>query len=168
MITQLDHKLSLALSGWARKHRAVGFVSVLLASWLIWFIGFAALGVAFTSFEHLKYFVGVLIIGWAFNLLLGKIKERARPYETHKYEALISTWWLGGSFPSDHAMMATVCSSLIFVLGGPWVWVAIAAVVLVTLGRVLVGVHYVSDVVVGTIVGLLAMLVMLQLTPILG
>lgn len=168
MMTNVDHRLSLALSCWARSNRTVGFVSVLLSSWLIWLLGFAALGVAFTSFERLKYFVGVLIIGWAFNLLLGKIKERARPYETHKYKALISTWWLGGSFPSDHAMMATVCGSLLFIFGGPWAWLAIAGVLAVGFGRILVGVHYVSDVIIGIAVGLLAMLIMLQLTPILG
>lgn len=167
MIAKLDHRMSLAISSWTARTRGVKTIAVLLATWLIWFLGALALAAAFTSFERLKYFVGALIIGVALNLLLGKIKERARPYDTHSYKALISTWWLGGSFPSDHAMLAGVCASLLFPLGGPWVWASLLLAGLVGLGRILVGVHYVSDVIIGFAVAGVTMLIMLQLTPIL-
>lgn len=167
MIAKLDHRLSLAISTWTARTKGVRVFAVFCASWLIWLLAACSLAAAFTSFERLKYFVGALIIGVAFNLLLGKMKERARPYDTHNYKPLISTWWLGGSFPSDHAMLAGIFASLLFTVGGPWVWASLVLAGLVGLGRILVGVHYVSDVIVGFAVAGVTMLIMLQLTPIL-
>ena len=164
----LDHKWSLALYRFAKRHALLRVVSVFCASLIIWFLAVAAIAVTFTSFERFKYLVGVLIIGGVLNLLLGKIHERKRPFDTHKYDALISTWWLGGSFPSDHAMFATVFGSTLFFAGELWTWVAVASVLLVCLSRVFVGVHYISDVLAGLLVGSVAVTIMLRLVPILG
>jgi membrane-associated phospholipid phosphatase len=68
----------------------------------------------------------------------------------------------GGSFPSGHALTAVVGTSLIVLillplLRGAWRWVAWAAAVVVSLlsgtCRVLLGVHFVSDVLAGWVLG---------------
>ena len=113
--------------------------------------------VAFNGFDW-----PVLIISMAAaivaNLILGKVKERKRPFDTHGFEPLIGKWFLGGSFPSDHAMLVALFATSIVIAGvsTPWLVVAVVAAALVILGRLAAGVHYTSDVAVGAVVGFVA------------
>ncbi len=70
------------------------------------------------------------------------------------------------SFPSGHAARAFMLAVLVTGLGPSWLipilWIWAP---LVALSRVAMGVHYLSDIVGGLILGLLAGLLMLQLLP---
>ncbi|HEX2981167.1 MAG TPA: phosphatase PAP2 family protein [Anaerolineaceae bacterium] len=70
------------------------------------------------------------------------------------------------SFPSGHASRATMLA-VMAVGAGPF-WLAIVLVIwapLVSLARVLTGVHYVSDVLAGIVVGLIMGALMLAMQP---
>lgn len=61
------------------------------------------------------------------------------------------------SFPSGHAARAILLAVLIIGFGPPWLAVLMAIwAPLVALARVAMGVHYLSDVVVGALIGVLA------------
>lgn len=93
-------------------------------------------------------FAGALEASYLFKMLFGTV----RPYETWDFVALKTAE--GFSFPSMHA--AFIFAALPFFRGPRlrkyrWVWVIFA--VLVAFSRVYVGVHYVSDVLAGAILG---------------
>jgi undecaprenyl-diphosphatase len=71
------------------------------------------------------------------------------------------------SFPSGHAARAILIAVIALGLGP--LWLAILLLIwapLVALARVAMGVHYLSDVVVGALLGLLVGLAALELTPV--
>jgi undecaprenyl-diphosphatase len=70
------------------------------------------------------------------------------------------------SFPSGHAARAAMLAVVALGLGPLWFGILVAAwSPLVSLARVVMGVHYLSDVVAGMIVGILAGGVVLLITP---
>lgn len=86
--------------------------------------------------------------------------NRKRPYEAFEVPPVIRKDTKGKSFPSRHVFSATIIAMTYLVMS-PWPWIGIVllAVALVqALVRVLSGVHYISDVVAGIVVGVLAAL----------
>lgn len=85
-----------------------------------------------------------------------KMVNRKRPYEAYGIPSLISKEKKGQSFPSRHVF----CSFLIAVLWLPLVPAAgvflLLDSILVALVRVVGGVHYISDVFVGALAGILS------------
>lgn len=95
-----------------------------------------------------------LFMAWLVTFGLQKLVKRERPFENGHGAPLIQMVWKEPSFPSAHAAIAfaTAAVSLYLFsdLFGPWLFVA---AFVVALSRVAVGVHYVSDVVFGGILG---------------
>ena len=95
-----------------------------------------------------------LFMTWLVTFVLQKLVKRDRPFEHGSHEPLIKMVWKEPSFPSAHAAIAFATVAVRFVdspeLFGPWLFIA---AVLVAMSRVAVGVHYVSDVVFGAILG---------------
>lgn len=86
--------------------------------------------------------------------------NRKRPYEAFEVPPVIPKDTKGKSFPSRHVFSATIIA-MTFLLMSPWFWVGIILLVVVLLEavvRVLSGVHYISDVIAGIAVGVLAAL----------
>ena len=149
-----DHRLTLAMLRYARSNALSRAFAVFCASWLIWMLGLWSAWEVLDGFDW-PVFLIALAVAIIANLILGKVKERKRPFDTHKFEPLIGKWFLGGSFPSDHAMLSALFVTAIVIAGVSTLWLIVAIVVglLVILGRLAVGVHYTSDVVVGAFVG---------------
>ena len=73
------------------------------------------------------------------------------------------------SFPSGHAARAVMLAGLCWTLGiQPLAWILTLWVPLVSLARVMMGVHYLVDVIAGWVLGLLMVPVMLGLQPLLN
>lgn len=71
------------------------------------------------------------------------------------------------SFPSGHATRAAMLAVMALHLGPAWfAWLLIIWAPLVCISRVLTGVHYVSDILGGVLLGLLLGLLMLAISPI--
>jgi undecaprenyl-diphosphatase len=72
------------------------------------------------------------------------------------------------SFPSGHAARAALLAVMALGLGPVWFAILILIwVPLVSLARIAMGLHYLSDVLAGLILGVIAGLVMLQISPLL-
>ena len=70
------------------------------------------------------------------------------------------------SFPSGHAARAALLAVLAFVLGPEWVgWLLVIWAPLVIAARVLMGVHYVLDVVAGAALGVFIGIILAQVLP---
>jgi membrane-associated phospholipid phosphatase len=89
--------------------------------------------------------------------------NRKRPYEAFEVPPVIPKDTMGKSFPSRHVFSATIIA-MTFLLMSPWPWAGILLLVVAVLEavvRVLSGVHYISDVIAGIAVGVLASLLYL-------
>lgn len=70
------------------------------------------------------------------------------------------------SFPSGHAARTSMMAVLAFLMGFPWLGLALSIwTVLVSLARVWMGVHYLSDVIVGVLLGALFAWLMAAFAP---
>ena len=91
---------------------------------------------------------GTLIYKW----LKGKT-SRPRPYEVHQ------DIWLTGipldrfSFPSGHTLHAVVFCSVALVYYPMLAWLLVPFTVMVGLSRVILGLHYPSDILAGALIG---------------
>ena len=86
--------------------------------------------------------------------------NRKRPYEAFDVPPVIPKKTKGKSFPSRHVFSAAIIAMTYFMMS-PWAWLGIILMVVAlveALVRVLSGVHYISDVIAGMAVGVLASL----------
>ena len=98
------------------------------------------------------------------NLLLKNLVARMRPYAV--IEGLTAATVLPGdwSFPSGHATASFAAATAIHLTEkGKWtVWLIIAAA-LVAVSRVYLGVHYLTDVLAGTLIGVMCAFISVKL-----
>jgi membrane-associated phospholipid phosphatase len=94
-------------------------------------------------------------------LSLGRyVINRKRPYEAFEVPPVIQKNTKGKSFPSRHVFSATMIA-MTYLLMSPWPFVGGILMVVAFVEafvRVLSGVHYISDVVAGIVVGVVASL----------
>ena len=145
----LDEKISRPLFDWARKKHWSREAAIFCASFLIWLMAGFALGTVFPSVHRI---FPMLFLPWGISMLFSEWIRRPRPFFSEHYKPLIELAIPTPSFPSQHTTIAF--SLVVIFLNEPLVWpFMLLAAVLVGLGRLAVGVHYVSDVVVGALMG---------------
>lgn len=158
-----DEKISQFLfqktkCSWLLRH-----VGVFFASNLIWVsIGFVA-GAVFVMtpamFQTERFFrmialVIFLVGSWLITVGIAKLTQRNRPYKDLGYEPIIKPFIETSSFPSAHATFAFALFGYSTIMGIQWLmWTILVVALLICLGRVMVGVHRVSEVLVGAFVG---------------
>lgn len=92
----------------------------------------------------------------AINAIIAYFYFRTRPFAALGFDPLIIKSALDKSFPSDHAAVSWALAAVIYIYNKKsGYWAGIAAV-FICLGRLLVGVHYASDVLAGAGIGILA------------
>ena len=97
----------------------------------------------------------ILVPGFTFwgGTLLRSRLNRSRPYEQPGFDPLVHKQTRGQSFPSRHALSAAVLA-MVWMYFYPAVgWAMVGITVLICIGRVLTGVHYVRDVAAGAALG---------------
>jgi undecaprenyl-diphosphatase len=95
-----------------------------------------------------------LVLVWLATVALEFIFWRPRPFDAEKILPLMRPLWDTPSFPSGHAALAW---ATIMLLGAvePWMgWMTVPVAIWICLSRVLVGVHYLGDVLAGAVFGL--------------
>lgn len=103
---------------------------------------------------------GTLLYKW----LKGKTL-RPRPYEVHQ------DIWLTGrpldrfSFPSGHTLHAVLFNAILLVYYPVLAWLAFPFTLMVAASRVVLGLHYPSDVLAGAVIGILVAIVSFQFLP---
>ncbi|MBI2050801.1 MAG: phosphatase PAP2 family protein [Parcubacteria group bacterium] len=131
---------------------------VFLASYLIWVMAvllLIALWRARTTRRAAILLAGSALLAYGANALIGFLIVRPRPFVSGEVaHALISTAHLGGSYPSDHAAIAWALGCAYALMKQKNAWLFLGMAFLVSVGRVLAGVHFVEDAAVGALVGL--------------
>ena len=114
----------------------------------------AALFLLFTKDALLVRFLITPLAVLIFNTVLRQIVNRKRPFEKYNFTPLIDKKG-GKSFPSNHTasafVIALACMQVNMLLG---IIMLIVAVIIAT-SRLLVGVHYISDVFLAALIGII-------------
>lgn len=100
----------------------------------------------------------VTLVGVA---VMRKLINKTRPYEKFETSSLIEKDKKGQSFPSNHAACGFVIAMSGFTIS---IWLGVALLLIafiIALTRIFAGVHFIIDVVAGSIIGILAGLVFL-------
>jgi undecaprenyl-diphosphatase len=162
----LDYSVFQSLNGLADRNDLFEDVLRFLALYAQFFF-IAILGALFFArgkWRSINGRHGVVAAGFAALLALGVAQViahevmRDRPYVAHPGVHLFVPASSDPSFPSDHATAAFAIAVSIFLRHRKAGLVALVLAVLVSLGRVVVGTHYPSDVLGGAVLGTAAAL----------
>lgn len=86
--------------------------------------------------------------------VLRKLIDAPRPYELYSFYENAPKKKQGSSFPSRHVFSSFLIAILSYILS-PWLTAAVALVgVALSVSRVLLGIHFVRDVVAGALIGI--------------
>ncbi|MFA5946905.1 MAG: phosphatase PAP2 family protein [Patescibacteria group bacterium] len=153
----LDKPLSTRIEAWGKPHYKLWyFFAVQLIN--VYVIAWVALGLL----GWLAWWVLPLIAfsSWILTISTQAIVGRARP----KFEEKTGykMWWRTYSLPSGHATISAAVATVILLqvhFPNPLILVSLAilfviAEMLIGLGRIVVGVHYFGDVLVGFVLGI--------------
>lgn len=115
----------------------------------------------FSSYFSFKKALLVPAISFVLLSIVRALINRPRPYETFEMPPVIKKDTKGNSFPSRHVFSATMIA-MTFLLMSPWPWIGMLFLfvsVLLAVVRVISGVHYISDVLAGIVVAMVAAIV---------
>ena len=130
--------------------------------WLLVLIPLAWLGNEFWSQRAILYVIGILITA----VLVFAIKFTVRRRRPEGEWGQVYRKTDPHSFPSGHAARAALLAILAIGLGPAWLGLILALwAPLVMLARVAMGVHFLSDVMAGALLGVLVSLAILILIP---
>lgn len=148
-----------------------GFIAPFLAVILIWilfaFVLYRALFLK-NRREQILFLLragAAAALGLGLNALIAYFYFRTRPFAAWHFDALIAKSALEKSFPSDHAAVSWALAAVVYLYNKNSGYWAGAAAGLICLGRVLAGVHYVSDVLAGAAIGMAAACLVLKFLP---
>lgn len=160
MIIRWDLKIFYLFNGLAKRWRFLDYLGIFCAVYLIWLMLFFALAMfwritpAVNRLKYLFTFLAASAGAYFVNLLVGLTFVRTRPFGAiDGVHQLITTSFLHKSFPSSHATIAFALAFTVFFFNRTWGIPMFGAAVLVSLGRIYVGVHYPADVLAGAIIG---------------
>ncbi|MFD9958645.1 phosphatase PAP2 family protein [Amycolatopsis sp. NPDC058986] len=106
-----------------------------------------------------------LALGFVVNRVLRAFAVHERPFETRPVHQLVQHE-PGVSFPSNHATAAMTIAFVVgFFVSKRWGWLLGVPAALIAISRVYVGVHWPSDIIFGTLVGLAATLAVWWAAP---
>ena len=112
----------------------------------------------YSSYFSFRRALFVPAISFVLLSVFRSMVNRPRPYEKFEVPPVIKKDTKGNSFPSRHVFSATMIA-MTFVLMSPWSWLGcifLGISILLAVVRVISGVHYISDVVAGIIVAVVA------------
>ncbi len=166
MPARLDLLMFHALNGVAGRSIPVDSLFVFGAKHAIYLMGALLVAYVVVSWgtdrfeERFEHFVSAAVagaIGYVSENLIGFIWFRPRPFAVLSDAVkLIEKSGLEKSFPSGHATIAFSLAFSVFLRNRTWGFPLMALAVFVGVSRVVVGVHYPSDVLGGAVLGCLA------------
>jgi len=154
----IDQKLSRSIHEFTKRSWVLRHLAVFCADDLIWLMIGVVYGMTLLNQRSpilLALVIGMgLFLPWLVTALISRFVQRERPYAKQGYQPTIKPFIETRSFPSSHATFVFCLALMSQVLVGEFfAWFLVGAVI-VAFGRVAVGVHYVSDVLVGMLIGL--------------
>lgn len=144
----LDQKISDEMFDRARGSAVLSLLVRFSSTGLLWIF---VVGSAIATRQWILSLT-LLFFPWIVTLLIAEIVHRKRPFRTEHKKPLIHLPVETPSFPSAHATIAFAFLPL-FVGDVFQFFIACVIAIAVALGRVAVGVHYLTDVIAGAFVG---------------
>jgi len=157
----IDVRISKAIADSVQRGALSRKLADMFAQQLIWFMaGGFGLITYYLSKAVVDGFVRRLLLGiilsWIATLVLEYAFRRRRPFQEQSRKLSIEMLWVTPSFPSGHATLAFAIATATHALHDATLYgIALALAILVSVGRVGVRVHYLTDVIAGAAVGII-------------
>lgn len=136
-----------------------------LGDGVIWYCMIAA--TVLTHGQEAIYPAIQMLLTGGFGVLIYKILKqnvvRERPFITHDVIHCNTRPLDRYSFPSGHTLHAVSFSILLVFYYPELIWIAMPFAILVALSRFILGLHYISDVIVGSLIGGVLAVISLQI-----
>jgi membrane-associated phospholipid phosphatase len=158
MKQSIDQRLSRKIFEATKKSWVLRHLAVFCADDLIWLLVGIGLFSGISSLNNLSIslvmFFGTLGIPWLVTAGISRIVKRPRPYDSQEYKPIIRPFIGTYTFPSSHATFAFALAAFAATtdFSNLFIWFLIGAI-FIAFGRVAVGVHYISDIIVGAVIG---------------
>lgn len=165
-----DTQLFYLLNGVAGQSHAIDIVIIFCASYLAYLVVFALLVLIFFSqYSKLEKWTILVVAGTAGIIARFGVAELIR-YFYHRPRPFIAlpdvhplftdpAW----SFPSGHATFFFALSNVVYLYNKKWgIWFFVATL-FITVGRVIAGVHYPSDIIGGAVIGVIVAYIVVYL-----
>jgi undecaprenyl-diphosphatase len=107
--------------------------------------------------------LGAAALGLVINRIIAALYHRDRPFIAHPSAHVFGPHKTDPSMPSDHATAALAIAVAVLLIDTGVGLVFLALAVLIAIGRVIIGEHYPGDVLVSTVVALVAAFVVVRL-----
>tara|TARA_B100001971_G_C18123722_1_gene500829 strand:- start:16 stop:540 length:525 start_codon:yes stop_codon:yes gene_type:complete len=139
-----------------------------LATYLFWIL--VVLVIFISLKNHAPRFILFMyaatsgLIVYYINKVIGFYFFRERPYISLGFENLLGEVHPDKSFPSDHTSLAWTMALMVFLYNKKYGVFLLAIALLVSISRILAGVHYISDILGGIVVGTIIALFVYWLT----
>jgi undecaprenyl-diphosphatase len=107
--------------------------------------------------------LGAAALGLVINRIIAALYHRDRPFIAHPSAHVFGPHKTDPSMPSDHATAALAIAVAVLLIDTGVGLVFLALAVLIAIGRVIIGEHYPGDVLVSTVVAVVAAFVVVRL-----
>jgi undecaprenyl-diphosphatase len=124
--------------------------------WGVVGIVFTIIGFIVQDFFHLIIFVSAFFQSFLVYFIIKNLIKRERPFKQIEGIERLDKTGHGFSFPSGHCHHSTILVGIIWLsfYNHPWfIIILLSYNVIVGLSRIILGVHFISDVIVGVILG---------------
>lgn len=156
-ILALDLRGCLYLNHFAHSQQVAGFFKVIsrLGDGLFWLVMLAAVWLLEGLWYGLQILYLVLggLVGTSIYKYLKRKTTRPRPYQVHQVIVLGERPLDHFSFPSGHTLHAVMVSITLGYVQPLLIVLMMPFTILVALSRMILGLHYPSDVIVGALIG---------------
>lgn len=157
----MDQYIFFVLNGLVKHNWFFDTLSVFAGVYLIYLVG------AFIIFlllsQSYRYYALLAIISALISRLviveaIKQLVNRPRPYEVLNSKLLVLDTDTGVSFPSGHTVILFAFAFSFY--GTKWFWLLIAAAIIGSVSRILIGVHYPIDIVASIAIAWITVLIL--------
>jgi undecaprenyl-diphosphatase len=148
----LDKKIAEKIFLETKRSDFFSKLAVFGATKLIWFLAAAVSLWSIMAGRIVPVLLSVAF-SWTFQLALAYLFNRHRPFQQNHEKPLINLLWRTPSFPSGHTSLSCVMAAGVFAYDPLWGGIFFVLAALIAFCRIAVGVHYVSDIIGGAVLG---------------
>lgn len=159
-----DFWLFQQINGLAGRWDWLDFLGIFLASYFQYFVVLALIVFLFIGKDHGEKkknmamvalsIIAIVLARLGITAFLHWAFMRPRPFVARAVTQLIPYAATESSFPSGHAAFFFALAAGVYFCNKKAGWCFLAAATLISLARVFVGVHYLSDILVGALIGI--------------
>ena len=171
-VLAMDLRACIYLNHWSVHSQVAGFFQKVsrLGDGAFWYAMLLLVGMirGFASLFELGYVLLVSGFGTLLYKILKQKTVRPRPYQVHQVIRLGERPLDHFSFPSGHTLHALMFSVLLGSMLPLLLWIMLPFSLLIALSRIILGLHYPSDVLLGGLLGLSVASCAIALAPTFG